>query len=365
MLVNPSTSSLTSPTTLTQATTAATADTTQAGIQNFLIKDAMTPSDFPVLTQAVSLSQSVASGIDPSTASTLASPTAAGTVLMPTDQPFLFRPAPDPGTAPGMPPPPGMPPRIDPRLLQQLPPELRALFLQIQPRNGFPPPPPPGQRRFLLPSGTQTTGSTTNSTVTQRVNDPNKITVAQIDSFTPDDQDFNHGEEIAKTIEAGGDDPSLAGQINLIQYHIDGTGPLATTLSKRTGDALEDIVKRVKSGEDIDAVNMSLQDFTDSAATRRVRTLVDQLAHMNVAVNVAAGNAGPTFVNQLTTPDAFVVQSATNGKLNATSSLGNITGEASTTSFATATVTPRIAEMINSGMTVDQVRALVGLDPIT
>lgn len=228
---------------------------------------------------------------------------------------------------------------------------------------------------FRLPqeapsSGNNTTTTTTPTTtppteVTTRVNDPNKITIAQIDTFFTDDQNFNHGEEIAKTLLAGGDESRLAGQINLIQYRVDGTGPLDTTMSARTGDALEDIIKRVKAGEDIDAVNMSLQDYRASADSARVQKLISQLADMNVAVDVAAGNAGPTLVNQLTTPDAFVVQSATNGQLNASSSLGNITAESSSTSFATANLTPRIAAMMNAGLSLNQVRALSNVPPIS
>jgi hypothetical protein len=215
------------------------------------------------------------------------------------------------------------------------------------------------------PIDPSTNGTPSTGTATTRVNDPNKITVAQIDSFVPDSQNFNHGQEIAKTMNAGGADPSLAGKITILRYSVDGNGTLAQTLPSKTADALQDIVNRVKAGQDIDAVNISLQDFVPSTDADRARTLIRQLAQMNVAVDVAAGNGGPTQVNQLATPDAFVVQSSTNGKLNATSSLGNITAEASTTSFSTANLTPRIAAMMNSGMTLNQVRALANIAPIS
>jgi hypothetical protein len=194
---------------------------------------------------------------------------------------------------------------------------------------------------------------------TTRQNDQSKITVAQLDTFFTDNTGFNHGRDIAATIRQGGATPQLAGDIDLLQYRVDGNGPLAATMANNTANALQDVVKRVKNGQDIDAVNMSLQDFNPSAGAGQVRSLVQQLIQMNVPVLVAAGNAGPQMVNQLTTPSALVVQSATNGRRNANSGIGSIQGESSSTSFATAGLSPRIAAMANSGMTVQQIKALM------
>ena len=185
---------------------------------------------------------------------------------------------------------------------------------------------------------------------------PNQITVAQIDNFETDNTGFNHGVEIANTINRGGGDPALAGQINLVQFGV-GQGDVA--VPRDTASALQEILNRIINGQDIDAVNMSLQDFNSDGNTAKVQELIRKLTERGVPVLVAAGNNGPQAVNQLAGPGALVIESTTQGIRNPNSGIGNLSANAETTSFATANVSPVIARMINSGMTLQQIFALI------
>jgi hypothetical protein len=196
-----------------------------------------------------------------------------------------------------------------------------------------------------------------------RRNNPSQLTVAVVDTFARDKKvpSFVHGNEIIKTLQNGGADPSLRGKVNILKYSVDGPESLTQGLAIRTAAALQDIIRRIQGGADIDAVNMSLQDFNATKGANMVRVLLGQLAQMNVPVLVAAGNGGPNMQNQLVNPSEFIFQSATNGRLNATSGRGNITGQASTTSFATAALTPHYAALANAGLSLQQLRALSGI----
>jgi hypothetical protein len=177
-----------------------------------------------------------------------------------------------------------------------------------------------------------------------------RLRIAQIDTFTGS----THGQEIANTLRSGGGDPSLAGKIDLLQFDIaNGNGGT----SQNINNALQNIVQRVQSGEQIDAVNMSLQDFSNGAQEQQTRALVDQLAALGVPVAIAAGNNGPNQQNQLGGANTFNVQSATNGQINATSGRGNVTADGQTTSFAAANLAPVLAAKKAQGQTIGQIRA--------
>lgn len=188
-----------------------------------------------------------------------------------------------------------------------------------------------------------------------RFNDPRQVTVAQLDDFNN-----QHGANMASIIRQGGHEPQLAGQTQLLQYQvIDHQNPANS--NNAIADALEDVIIRVQNGQDIDAVNMSLQSFGNDPGSARVRQRIEQLTRMNVAVLVAAGNEGAQNVNTLATPGALVVQSATGGVRNQSSGLGNIQSEGPYTSEATAALAPQVAAMMNAGMTVPQMRAVLGV----
>lgn len=180
------------------------------------------------------------------------------------------------------------------------------------------------------------------------------LKVAVIDQFQPDSTGFNHGESITNTIAAGGSDSRLSGRVSTLKYDVAGNNSTG-----RIADALKDVAERVKRGEVIDAVNVSQQDFSDNFQTQRVRQAVQELISLGVPVAIAAGNGGPNMVNQLTTGDAFIVSSAQNGQINADSGRGNVVSEGRSTSFATANLTPTLASLKASGLSISQIHAQV------
>ncbi len=156
--------------------------------------------------------------------------------------------------------------------------------------------------------------------------------VAEIDDFTTDNTGFNHGAEIANTLNPDG-------SVNVLKFNIGGSGDRLAKIA----NSLDTVIARVKNGETIDAVNLSQQDFSNSPETAQVRAKIDELAALGVPVAVAAGNNGPSQHNSLISNKAFAVQSATNGLANPNSGLGNVTAEGRTTSFATANFTRQLA----------------------
>jgi hypothetical protein len=174
------------------------------------------------------------------------------------------------------------------------------------------------------------------------------LRIAQIDSFS-----VEHGSAIAETLEMGGSDGTLAGKVDVLKYDI-GNGS-----EQKLNEALSNIIARVDSGESINAVNISLQDFVSSQQTRTTRALVDQLAAKGIPVAIAAGNRGPEGDNQLEGINTFNVQSSTNGQVNASSGLGNITSEGPDTSFATANLTPTLALLHAQGYSLNEIRTIL------
>ncbi len=181
-----------------------------------------------------------------------------------------------------------------------------------------------------------------------------RLKIAQIDNFSTDNSGFNHGEEVAKTLRSGGNNGELAGKVDLMQFDVSGGNPTA-----KTAQALQSIVQQVRNGEQVDAVNISLQDFEASGNSAQVQSLISELKSLGVPVAVAAGNGGRGTTNQLGSNNAFVVESTTNGAVNNSSGQGNIRAEGRTTSFATANLTPLLAAQKASGLSVDQIKSML------
>lgn len=166
--------------------------------------------------------------------------------------------------------------------------------------------------------------------------------IVQIDDFTTDNTGFNHGREVGNAILS-----SSGGNANLEQIDVSGGG----SRSGKIANALRQVVQRVQNGEQVDAINISQQDFGNSADAQEVRQLIDQLSAMGVPVAVAAGNNGPGAVNQLASNSGFVVEST-----GANSGRGNVRAEGRTTSFATANLVGRLAAAHAQGLSLNQIR---------
>lgn len=169
-----------------------------------------------------------------------------------------------------------------------------------------------------------------------------KPVIAQIDNFTPDDTGFNHGAEVGQELSKNG--------ATVERFDISGQGDSAQKISS----ALDQVIQKVKSGQQIDAVNLSQQDFENGQNEAAVRNKIEQLSALGVPVAVAAGNNGPNQTNQLTTASSFNVASKTNGVVNADSGVGNVQAEGRTTSFATANLTTQLAAQHANGLSAQQ-----------
>lgn len=177
--------------------------------------------------------------------------------------------------------------------------------------------------------------------------DPTRTTIAQIDTFTPDNTGFNHGEEVGQAILAN--DPNAA-TTDLIQLDI-GNGDAGAAIA----DNLQQVLTRMDQGQDYDAINISVGTDPNDPSNARIQALINEFTARGVAVNIAAGNNGPGDANGFNTPGAFVVQNTQNGQLSAASGPGNILSEGRTTSFATAAFTGQAAAAVNAGFSLDQI----------
>lgn len=158
------------------------------------------------------------------------------------------------------------------------------------------------------------------------------LKIAVIDDFVAENDGFNHGEMVASTIENGG---ALAKDlpIETLRFNIDQPGQDRT---KMISSSLAQILQKVRNGEEINAVNLSQQAFTQTETTRHINEQVDQLEDLGVAVVVAAGNE-PGKVNELARSANIVVENTdADGKRAATSGLGNVRAEGNSTSKAAA-----------------------------
>jgi hypothetical protein len=193
-------------------------------------------------------------------------------------------------------------------------------------------------RRFSTPAAPSTTQR---STATG--GGAGRPKIVQIDDFSTDRNGFNHGQEIAKTLNSDGN-------VDLQQYDVSRGGNRLTNIS----NALDDVIARVQNGETVDAINISLQDLDNSPISQQIRNKIDQLSSLGVPVAVAAGNGGPGARNALTTNTSFNVASTTNGVRNNNSGVGNVQAEGRTTSFATANLARQLAEKHAQGYTSGQ-----------
>lgn len=146
-------------------------------------------------------------------------------------------------------------------------------------------------------------------------------TVAVIDDFNS-----NHGNEVAGIVQGGG--------ANALRFDVNNGG------SRDQGvlNALDNVIGAVQSGQRVDAVNLSQQNFQASATTGAIQQRIGLLESMGVPVVVAAGNNGGGAANQYAGNASFVVESGGPG-----SGRGNVRGNGQTTSQAAASVAAQIA----------------------
>jgi len=184
----------------------------------------------------------------------------------------------------------------------------------------------------------------------QSNNNNGRLVIAEIDQFSANRNGFNHGAEIEEVLRSGGGDESLDGRIDVLRFDVSGSGNTSKIV-----DALEAIIARVRNGEQIDAVNISQQNFRMTNGTRRVRNAIETLTDLGIPVAVAAGNEGMSNRNQLSAQNAFTVESATNDRINRNSGDGNVFFNARSTSFATANLTPLLALRHSQGLSITQI----------
>lgn len=146
-------------------------------------------------------------------------------------------------------------------------------------------------------------------------------TVAVIDDFNS-----NHGNQVAGIVQNGG--------ANTLRFDVNSGG------SRDQGvlNALDNVIGAVQSGQRVDAVNLSQQNFQASATTGAIQQRIGLLESMGVPVVVAAGNNGGGAANQYAGNASFVVESNGPG-----SGRGNVRGAGNTTSEAAASVAAQIA----------------------
>ncbi len=168
--------------------------------------------------------------------------------------------------------------------------------------------------------------------------------IVQIDNFTPDGDGFNHGAEVAETLTAGGD-------VDLQQMDI--------SQGNSISGSLQQVIAQVQAGEQVDAVNLSLQDLQGGPEAQETQQAIDTLVALGVPVIIAAGNGGRGSVNQLADNDAFIVESLdANGQVNASSGQGNgFSAVARTTSFAAPQIALQAARLRAQGLSVAQIGA--------
>ncbi len=166
--------------------------------------------------------------------------------------------------------------------------------------------------------------------------------IAQIDDFGS-----NHGNAVGQAIQQG-----TGGNADIIKFDVQGGNT-----SGKIASSLNSIVQRVRNGETIDAVNISMQDFNNGPDKDQIHQSIAELKRMGVPVVVAAGNNGPGQVNRIGDANSFNVESATNGQRNASSGMGNVQAEGQTTSFAAANLTAQIANRKASGASMADIES--------
>lgn len=191
----------------------------------------------------------------------------------------------------------------------------------------------------MLPGGGSGALDTTNAPASN-----GQLNIAQIDDFSTDRTGFNHGQEIAKTLNPDG-------STNLMQFNIAGGGDRTQNIS----NALDSVLAKVKSGQRVDAVEIPQVDANDNATTQAIRAKIEQLTQAGVPVILAAGNNGPGQHNFLETNSSFNVENTVNGRVSSQSGQGNVKAEGRTTSFASANLALQVARLKAQGESVGQI----------
>jgi hypothetical protein len=199
--------------------------------------------------------------------------------------------------------------------------------------------------RSMFPgnSGAAADASSASDPSAQDAASDGKLNIAQIDDFSTDQSGFNHGREIAKTLNPDGNS-------NLLQFNIAGGDRM-----QNISNALDDVLAKVQSGQRVDAVEIPQVSANDGPAAQAIRDKIEQLTQAGVPVIIAAGNNGPNQHNFLETDHSFNVENVVNGKVSAQSGQGNIRANGRTTSFASANLALQVARLRSQGESVAQI----------
>lgn len=186
-----------------------------------------------------------------------------------------------------------------------------------------------------------------------------RVTVAVIDDFVTGQDGFNHGQEIDSIIRSGGATASGAVQggtgVETLRFNINNGG----NRTRNIADSLDQIASLAAQGQQFDAVNISQQDFSNSADAAVVREKIDMLQRQfGIPVIVAAGNNPDGVRNALAGSAAFVVENSVVGSdfRSSSSGLGNVRSEGRFTSQAAANVTARVAQLRELGYSFAQIQ---------
>ncbi len=173
--------------------------------------------------------------------------------------------------------------------------------------------------------------------------------VAVVDTFADNGSGFNHGQEVATTIQAGG--------AQTLQFNLAGK---AGSNEEKIDASLKDVLAQVQAGADIDVVNLSQFNPSNNADMESIRQTIDQLGALGVPVLVAAGNNGPNARNALgNSANAILVENTVGGAVSAQSGQGDVAFEGRTTSFATAGLSGQLATRLAQGQSLAQILASV------
>ncbi len=171
---------------------------------------------------------------------------------------------------------------------------------------------------------------------------PSQTRVAVIDDFNT-----AHGGQVASALQQNGADT--------LNFNI---GQSGTSRSASIATSLQDIARRLDSGEKIDAVNLSQQDFAGDQNSQAIQQAISYIqSRHGVPVVVAAGNGGPNRVNRLASGASLVAANASRGSdvLDPNSSVGNIAQSADTSSIASALVAARAGQLRSQGLDLNSI----------
>jgi hypothetical protein len=181
-----------------------------------------------------------------------------------------------------------------------------------------------------------------------------RVRVAVIDDFAT-----NHGQEIDGIIRSGGATASGAVQggtgVETIRFNINNGG----NRTRNIANSLDQIAGLAAQGQQFDAINISQQDFSNSADAAAVREKIDLLQRQfGIPVVVAAGNNANGVRNALAGSAAFVVENSVVGSdfRSQGSGVGNVRSEGRFTSQAAANVTARVAQLRELGYSFSQIQ---------